>query len=169
MKENSLENVGRRGTPSWGFKDLRSMMLTNLLDDLKEVETAGLSNEQCNEIKRALSHMVNWATAIPDGSFFNKAIWKVINQFENEYISWNDSSRKGEDAIEHRKKKYQRLRHLRHKIAKKSRKHAHVLNQELDLDLIDDVYKAFGDAVKAAPEVLKNLSSAVKNYFEKHP
>jgi hypothetical protein len=43
------------------------------------------------------------------------------------------------------------------------------LNQELDLDLIDDVYKAFGDAVKAAPEVLKNLSIAVKNYFAKHP
>ncbi len=133
MKENSLENVGRRGTPSWGFKDLRSMGLTNLLDDLKEAETAGLSNTQCNEIKKALSHMVNWATAIPDGSLFSKAIWKVIKQFENEYLSWNEPPDKGEEAIEHRKKKYDKLRHLRHKIAKKARRHARVLNQELEM------------------------------------
>ena len=113
--------------------------------------------------------MVNWATAIPDGSFFSKGIQKVIKQFENEYLSWNEPPDKGEEAIEHRKKKYDKSRHLRHKIAKKARRHAHVLNQELDLDLIDDVYKALGDAVKAAPDVLKNLSSAVKNYFEKHP
>ena len=163
---NNLVVLGQRGTTLWAFKRTKEDALTALLDDLLETEKSGLDDPQCDAIKKSIGHIVNWSTAIPDSSFFRKSISEVLKKFEDEYHYWNRPKGTDEKTIKHRHDKLNALRKLRQKVAKKARSHGHELEKELDLKLIEDVYKALGDVVSTCPEIFKNLSKAVSR-FEK--
>jgi hypothetical protein len=70
MGKKQQLDIGRRGSPSWAFNRLREDALAQLLNDLYSVEDQGLTPEQCKLVADAIAKVVNYATAIPDGSFF---------------------------------------------------------------------------------------------------
>lgn len=162
-KETSLQ-IGQHGTPSWAFNRLREDALVQLMDDLAARQYKGLTRDKCDRVKLALAKAVNCATAIPDGSFFTKPIWKRMKAFEMTYESWNEP--KGDDAyaVEHRQKELERLRKLRHKLAKTTRKNLAVIDKELDIKLVEDVYEALSNLVTSAPETFKNVARALERF-----
>lgn len=162
-KETSLE-VGQYGTPSWAFNRLREDAFVQLMDDLASVQYQGLKPEDCERVKIALAKAVNCATAIPDGSFFTKPIWQRIKAFEITYHSWNEPKGADPFAVEHRQKELERLRKLRHKLAKTTRKNLAVLDKELDIKLVEDVYQALSNLVTSAPETFKNVARALERF-----
>jgi hypothetical protein len=162
-KKNKLQ-IGQRGTPSWAYNRLREDALVQLLNDLVVAEKKGLNRKQCDLVKEAMAQMVNAATAIPDGSFFTRPIWQDIKKFEDTYWSWNDHKVEDYYAVEHRRKELERLRKIRHKIAKRARKNLAVLDQELDIQLVKNVYEALGNLVTAAPDIFKNIARAIERF-----
>ena len=151
-----------RGTAFWGFDRFKSDVLVQLLNDLSDLEGAGLPDEHCQHIKLALAKLTNLTTAIPDGTFLKKGLWVDFQKLETLYTEWNDY--KGLNPVEYRKGKLQDLRKQRHLIAQKARKNHHILTQELDLQLVNSVYEALADLAKALPDILKNLSRAISRY-----
>ena len=161
----SVKLDARRGTVIWGFNRFRSDALVQLLNDLLEKENEGLSDNHCEHVTKALGQVVNLATAIPDGSWFKSAVWKELQDFEKLYQEWN--SHTGEDALRKRKKTLQSLRKKRNRIAKRIRRNQFILENELDLKLIEDMYGAFGQVTRALPDIFRNLAGAVGRFQKK--
>lgn len=163
MAENAKLQLGERGTASWAFDRLREDALVQLLNDLVAAQRRGLEKE-CDLVKAALAEIVNAATAIPDGSFLTRPIWKDVKNFERSYWSWNDPKGRSIEAVEHRQKELERLRKLRHKIAKRARKNKAVLDHDLDIQLVRNVYEGLGKLVTAAPDLFKNVARAIERF-----
>jgi hypothetical protein len=156
-----------RGTVVWAFKRMKEDALPALMDDLLEVQDSGIRVDQCKSIEIALGKMVNAATSIPDGNLFRAAIWQVMQNFEKTYSSWNIPKGATPEAASHRRQELEALRKLRHKIAKKTRKHGHVLAENLDLRLMEEIYEALGDVVSSGPDIFKELSKAVARFAQR--
>jgi hypothetical protein len=156
-----------RGTVVWGFNRFRSDALVQLLNDLLDLERVGLSDEDgtCGQVKNALGKVVNVATAFPDGSWLRGSVWSELSKFEQLYIEWNGHD--GPDATGKRKKTLQSMRKRRHRIAKTIRKNQYIIANELDLELIGDIYNALGDLTRALPDLFKNLAQAVGRFTSK--
>jgi hypothetical protein len=154
----------RQGTIVWGINALRSDGLTRLLDDLVDLENTGLEQKQCAHVKTALSKITGHAAAIPDGSFWRGTIYQEFEAFADVYEQWN--SREGVDAhaIAHRKEHLRKLRWQRNRLATRIRLNQFVLQNELDLELIENMYIALGDLAKSLPEIFKSLAEAVARY-----
>jgi hypothetical protein len=156
-----------RGSAVWAFKRMKEDALPALMDDLLEVQDSGIRDDQCKRIEIALGKMVNTATSMPDGNLFRAAIWQVMQKFEETYSSWNTPTGNSPEAKIHRRRALKTLRKLRHKIAKKTRKHAHVLAENLDLRLMEEIYDSLGNVVSSGPEIFKELSKAVTRFTQR--
>lgn len=155
------------GTAIWAFNQFRQDALTQLLNDLLAVERTGISEDICSQVQTALKAISNQASSIPDGTFFSHAIWTEIDDFKDVYIRWNDVNGNDPKAIKARDSVLKQLRKKRHKIAKKTRKHQYVLSNELDLQVVDNMYKAFNDLVSAVPDIFKCMAQAIIRYDKK--
>jgi len=153
-----------RGTALWAFNSFRQDALSQLLRDLLSVEKTGIDIEKCEKVQTSLREISITASAIPDGTFFSKAIWKDIEDFKDIYVRWNDIKGSDPIAIEDRKVTLGDLKVKRHKIAKKARKHQHVLASELDLEVVDNMYQAFNNLVLSVPGLFKHLADAVGRF-----
>ncbi len=158
----------RRGTPLWGVNSLRSDALTNLLDDLFLLEKSGLDDEQCQKVKTALGLVTNRATSLPDGSFWRTSIYSELERFEHAYIDWNSGSKFEPDTDRrHRDACLKKLRRQRQRIAKKIRVNQYILQNEIDLRFVDDMYDALGGLIRALPNVFMELQKSVDRYHAK--
>ncbi|WP_417386478.1 hypothetical protein [Gimesia sp.] len=156
-----------RGTALWAFNQFKQDALTQLLQDLVEVEETGISEEVCLKVQNSLKQIANAASAIPDGSFFSRAIWVDIDAFRDSYRKWNDVKGESTESIQERDKMLRQLRNKRHRIACKTRKHQHVLSTELDLEVVTSMYGAFSQLVTAVPELFANLAKAINRFNNK--
>ena len=164
MSKRKSAQVGQQGSPSWAFNRLREDALVQLMNDLSNAQQAGLNKPACDLVKDALAKAVNCATAIPDGSFLTRPVWKDMRRFEITYHSWNEDKTPEPEAIKHRRKELERLRDLRNKIARRTRKNFAVIDKELDIKFVEDVYSAFGNLVTFAPEIFKSLAGALARF-----
>lgn len=162
QKASAIDN--RRGTALWAFNRLRSDALVMLMNDLVRAQSDGLNEEQCDHVKIVLAQVSNCATALPDGSAIRKAIWQEFQRFEDIYASWNDPKGNYASAQDHRKKELRKLRRCRHKLARRTRKNLHILEDNLDLAIVDAAYGSLEDLIKLAPEVFRDLSKAIKRF-----
>ena len=160
------EIVANRGSVVWGFNAFRRDALVNLLNDLLERKENGLNKTECDLVAKAIGKIVHIATAIPDGSWVRGAIWKELQNFEKIYERWNSHEGNDPEIVKNRIKELKNLRKSRHNIARKVRKNGHIIDKELDLTLVEDMYAAFGGLVKALPDIFTNLSRAI-NHFNK--
>lgn len=156
-----------RGTALWGINRLRSDGFVALLNDLASLERPGLDEPRCQQVQAALARLTNAATAIPDSSWWKRQIWQELQAFETIYIQWNAIEGSADSHVDERRKKLRALRKKRNRIATKIRKNQYVLHNELDLALVNDSYRAFGELAKSLPEVFKNLAGAVGRFTRK--
>lgn len=153
-----------RGTAIWAFNLFRSDALSQLLQDLLRLEKSGLTEDKCEKVQIALRSMQLAASGIPDGTFFSRALFSELEEFKNVYVRWNEVNGTSDVSIEARAKVLNQLASQRHKIAKRVRKHQHVLSTELDLQVVDTMYGAFKDLVTALPDLFKRLGAAVGRF-----
>lgn len=164
---NELVVDASRGTPLWGINLFRADALSQLMNDLLHREKLGLLDEQCEKVKLALGEIVNVASSIPDGSWFGGAIWQELQDFADIYANWNSHYGNDPAIVQRRQSELRKLRGKRNRIARRIRKNQHVLQNELDLRLVDDMYAAFGKLVHALPEVFVNLAKAIERFAER--
>jgi hypothetical protein len=153
-----------RGTVVWGFNKFRSDALVQLLNDLIARETSGLSDEQCQTVRVALSKVVGAATAIPDGAWLKVAVWTSLQEFEQLYITWN--SHAGINAPAERKRTLKAMRRQRDRLSHKIRMNQLILAIESDAKLLDNVYRALGELSGSLPEVFRSLSGAISRFHK---
>ena len=161
---NELTIDASRGTGLWGINLFRADALSQLMNDLLYREKVGLHDEQCDKVKLALGEIVNLASSIPDGSWFRGTIWEELQDFADIYTHWNSHYGNDPAIIQRRQDELRKLRNKRNRIARKIRKNQHVLQNELDLQLIDNMYAAFGKLVQSLPEVFVNLAKAIERF-----
>ena len=157
----SITNFSQ-GSIGWKFQTFRRDILTGFLDDLVEHKGTGFSNNECDEVKKVLEKLTNYYTAVP-----LKNIWKHYNKFSKIYSEWNKHIGNHDTAKKNRDSNLLKLRKIRYKIGKKSRKIGRIVDTEADLKFIDAQYEAMNNLVKAFPEIFKNLSKALVKILTK--
>ena len=101
--------------------------------------------------KIALGEIVNVASSIPDGSWFRGSIWKELQDFADIYHNWNSHYGNDPAIVQRRQEELRNLRAKRNRIARRIRKNQFVLQNELDLQLVEDMYAAFGKLAHSLP------------------
>ncbi|WP_041598648.1 hypothetical protein [Hahella chejuensis] len=157
----------RRGSTLWGINQFRSDALSQLLNDLLCRENVGFEDAQCDKVKQALGEIVNAATAIPDGNFLQRTVWKEMQDFADIYARWNSHSGNDPKFIKRRQTELKKLRSKRNKIARRMRNNQRILEKELDLKFVEGIYGSMDDLVRALPEVFTNLAKAVERFSQR--
>lgn len=156
-----------KNTAVWGFDIFRQDALPRLLDDLGATNQKGIPEEICDLVKGTHDRMTDIASTLPDKSFFRKSVWQAFDGYAEAYALWNDVE--GDDPATQieRRKALKNVRNKRNVLATTVRKNRHVLESELDLKIVDDIYATLGDLVKNAPEYFQKLGAAVSRYDAK--
>lgn len=162
---NAIQLDARRGTAVWGANRFRSDALASLLDDLTVRESKGLNEKECGAVKIALGFLVNSATTIPDKAWWRTTIWEELQDFLDIYETWNNEHGDSKDSITRRQCALKKLRAKRNRIATKVRHHQLIIQSELDLKLIKDMYGALGKLANTFPDIFIQLGEAVSRFY----
>jgi len=164
VESRKVDNT--RGSMLWSFNYFRKNILTNLLNDLYDLESTGLDDEICNKIQAALEYFGNAATEIPKGGLMTGPIYKDIEKFTNLYQDWNKIKGQDDDSMEKRREARIRLKKQRQIITNKARKLQYELDNNLDQKLLESGYSAISDLTTLVPDLLNNLTKSL-NVFAK--
>lgn len=156
-----------RGSTLWSFNYFRKNILTNLLDDLYDLEGTGVDDNICEKIHAFLEYFGNAATDIPDGGFMTGPIYRDIEKFTNIYLDWNNI--KGEDEGNRKKRRLARLKlkKQRQMITNKARRLQYELENNLDQKLLEAGYRAIGDLTTLVPDLLNNLTLSFNEFVKR--
>jgi len=165
-KDESRSVDNTRGSTLWSFNYFRMNILTNLLNDLYNLESTGLEDEICDKIQASLEYFGNAATEIPRGGLMTGPIYKDIEKFTKLYTDWNEI--KGEDKKNQDKRRAVRLKLKKQRqiITNKARKLQYELDNNLDQSLLEAGYRSMADLTTLVPDLLNNLTKSL-NVFVK--
>lgn len=153
-----------RGTHMYAYNFYKANVLTALLNDLIVLENLGLNEDNCRLVCQSLGNFVNATTEIPKGRFMTGTLSKEVEEFEELYRKWNDIHGRNEEAIEQRRKILKKLRRSRQAITDKVRNLHVEMFLGLDRTILISTYKALADLIQSAPNIFKNLATAVADY-----
>ena len=156
-----------RGSTLWTYNYYRSNMLTNLLNDLIMLESTGLEDELCHKIHESLSFFSNASTEVPSGGFLTGPIYKDIDDFIELYDEWNEIAGEADWKTAERRQLHQKLKKQRQKITNKARKLQYELDNNLDRMIMEATYKVISDLITLGPDLFKNISGALTEYFKR--
>ena len=156
-----------RGSMLWSFNYFRKNILTNLLNDLYNLESTGLEDEICNKIQASLEYFGNAATEIPKGGLMTGPIYKDIEKFTNLYADWNKIKGKDEKSKEKRKEAHIKLKKQRQIITNKARKLQYELDNNLDQKVLEAGYSAISDLITLVPDLLNNLTQSINEFAKR--
>jgi hypothetical protein len=156
-----------RGSKLWSFNYFRQSILTNLLDDLYDLETTGLDDNICEEIHTFLEYFGDAATDIPEGGFMTGPIYKDIEKFTNTYINWNKIKGEDEESRKKRRSIRSKLKQQRQLITNKARRLQYELDTNLDQKLLEAGYNAIGNLITLVPDLLNNLTRSFNEFVKR--
>lgn len=156
-----------RGSTLWSFNYFRQNILTNLLDDLYDLESTGLDDKICNKIQAFLEYFGNAATDIPEGGFMTGPVYKDIEKFTNFYANWNKIKGVDEESRQKRKSTRRKLKAQRQTITNKARRLQYELDNNLDQKLLEAGYHAIGDLTTLVPDLLNNLTQSFNEFVKR--
>jgi len=172
-KSNNLPKTSRsvnntKGSVLWEFNHMRRAILTNLLNDLVDLEYEGFSNQELSDkVQLFLEYLINAATEVPEGGLFSgKPLYKDFESFKKAFVEWNNIKGHEDANRAARRKRIEILRNKRQNITNKVRKLQYELENNLDQKLIHDSYKVIGDMINLVPDIFKNLSGAYRDYLK---
>lgn len=156
-----------RGSMLWSFNYFRQSILTNLLDDLYDLESTGMDDKVSAKIQAFLEYFGDAATDIPDGGFMTGPIYKDIEKFTTIFVDW--SKIEGEDEGNRQKRRSVRLKlkEQRQVITNKARRLQYELDNNLDQKLLEAGYRAIGDAITLVPDLLNNLTRSFNEFVKR--
>ncbi|MFQ3453884.1 hypothetical protein PMN64_11265 [Bradyrhizobium sp. UFLA01-814] len=153
-----------RGTTGYAINFFRSDILVNLQLDLKRLEKSGIDEDVCSKIRELLSALVSAASAEPKGSFWGRAVHKVLRDYELTYREWNNVKGTDTEAARKRDELLSSLQDIRHAIANVCRRNAHSLSEAHDLELITAINEALKEAIKAVPGTFSALTRSAERF-----
>ena len=156
-----------RGSTLWSFNYFRKNILTNLLNDLYNLETTGVDDDICNKIQASLEYFGNAATEIPKGGLMTGPIYKDIEKFAKLYEDWNTIKGEDDKSQEKRKAARLKLKKQRQIITNKARKLQFELDNNLDQSLLEAGYRAMGDLTTLVPDLLNNLTKSLNEFVKR--
>jgi len=156
-----------RGSTLWHFNYFRQSILTNLLDDLYDLESTGLDDKICNRIQSFLEYFGNAATAIPEGGFMTGPVYKDIEKFTNFYVNWNNIKGEDDESRQKRRSARLKLKGQRQVITNKARRLQYELDNNLDQRLLEAGYGAIGDLTTLVPDLLNNLTRSFNEFVKR--
>ncbi|MEJ6404945.1 hypothetical protein [Yoonia sp. 2307UL14-13] len=162
-----MSTLYQRNTSVWALNRLREDALPRLIDDLKGQHEEGIPENICDEVKAAHREILDLASTIPDQALFRRSILPLLERYCDLYIQWNDIDGNDDSARKRRAELVKKIRKARLALATQVRKNMHVLENELDISLIDSMYKALNGIVQAAPKLFEKLSGAVTRYMNR--
>lgn len=166
--ESQPRNVDNtRGSTLWSFNHFRKNILTNLLNDLYNLEASGLDDEICKKIQAFLEYFGNASTEIPRGGFMTGPLYKDIEKFGDLYESWNNIKGESEESAGKRREVRLKLKKQRQTITNKSRKLQYELDNNLDQKLLEAGYRAIGDLTTLVPDLLNNLTQSFNEFVKR--
>jgi hypothetical protein len=155
------------GSPLWAYNFLRTRVLTSLLNDLVTLEQTGLEDRYCDMISTGLEYFINASTEIPSGGFLTGNLSDEIEKFAGMYKNWNDiRGTEPKDAYD-RHLILGELRNQRQRITDKARRLQLEIEQNMDVALVFDTYKAIGGLIKLVPDTFTSLAGAVGEYVKR--
>lgn len=168
MKQNQPRAVDNtRGSTLWSFNYFRKNILTNLLNDLYNLEDTGVADHICNQIQASLEYFGNAATEIPKGGLMTGPIYKDIEKFANLYEDWNSIKGEDEKSQDMRRAARLKLKKQRQIITNKARKLQFELDNNLDQSLLEAGYRAMGDLTTLVPDLLNNLTKSLNEFVKR--
>jgi hypothetical protein len=167
QKEQPRTVDNTRGSTLWSFNYFRKNILTNLLNDLYNLEATGLDDEICDKIQASLEYFGNAATEIPKGGIMTGPIYKDIEKFAKYYQDWNEIKGADEDNKRNRRDARLKLKKQRQIITDKARKLQYELDNNLDQKLLEAGYRALGDLVTLVPDLLNNLTLSFNEFVKR--
>jgi hypothetical protein len=156
-----------RGSMLWSFNYFRQNILTNLLDDLYDLEATGMDDQVCVKVQAFLEYFGNAATDIPEGGFMTGPIYRDIEKFTNFYIAWNNIKGEDEECRKDRRKARIKLKAQRQAITNKARRVQYELDNNLDQKLLDAGYRAIADVTTLGPDLLNNLTQSFNEFVKR--
>jgi hypothetical protein len=159
------------GSSLWAFKQWRRGALVALMHDLIDLTDTGFRTaDECTQVKRSLEKVCVLLSAVPDRSFLCGSMMGAMQRFADAYAYWNDEPHKPENAHrakEIRQKGMRRMQNYRHQFAKYERRNMHILQNELDLKLVTDLYAALGVLTASLPDVFKGLRKSIERFGQR--
>jgi hypothetical protein len=150
-----------KGTPIWGYEQLRKDALVMLMIDLARLEERGLTRVQCDRVRKALEELSLTASAIGDQRLFQSTIRGKLLRFMEAYVKWNGHTGDDYNTRMRRRKALKVLGDRRQELAKVERRNWYILREEIDLTLVKQIYTALGAIITSMPEIFVNLSKSV--------
>ncbi|MBN1155553.1 hypothetical protein JXB12_11605 [candidate division KSB1 bacterium] len=160
-------NYAVQGTPIWGFNKFKQDALVKLMNDLYGLRKNGITPEQCQIITNALESISFSLSEIPDDFLFRGSIMSAFDDFKEEYIRWNEVQGNTVKDVKERQKILNKMKKRRHKLATITRRNQYIISKNLDLKLVEDIYKALGNIPNALPDLFVNLGSAINDFLNK--
>jgi len=155
------------GSPLWAYNFMRTRVLTSLLNDLVRLEPTGLEDRYCSMISTGLEYFINASTEIPSGGFLTGNLCDEIEKFTELYKNWNDiRGTEPKDAYD-RHMALGELRNQRQRITDKARRLQLEIEQNMDVELVFDTYKAIGGLIKLVPDLFTSLAGALGEYVKR--
>ena len=170
---NKVENTNRscpvdgsRGTPLWKVNYYRTKMLTTLLDDLVQLESVGADAECFGEIRLSLEYFINALTEVPNGVLSGKPLYKMVEDFLESCREWDEIKGTSRDSVLKRRAVIRKLRKARQCVSDKMRKLQYQLENNTDMQLLSDAYRAMGGIMNLLPDTFRHVGKAVKRYLK---
>lgn len=170
---NEMENKnsfcpvdGSHGTPLWKVNYYRTKMLTALLDDLVELESVGADAECFGEIRLSLEYFINALTEVPNGVLSGKPLYKMVEDFLESCREWDEIKGTSRDSVLQRRAVIRKLRKARQRVSDKMRKLQYQLENNTDMQLLSDAYRAMGGIMNLLPDTFRHVGKAVKRYLK---
>ena len=164
-KNSSRPVDGSFGTPLWKVNHYRSKMLTALLDDLVELESVGADVECFGKICLSLEYFINALTEVPNDMLSGKPLYEMVEDFLDLCQEWNEVKGTGRDSVFQRRLIIRKLRKVRQRISNKTRKLQYQLENNTDIQMLSDAYKAIGGIMNLLPDTFRHVGKAVKKYL----
>lgn len=158
---------GRRGSSVWSFNYFRSVVLTNLLNDLYNLEGTGIEDKYCQKISASLNYFSNAATNIPSAMPLMGPLYKDIEKFTELYQKWNDVQGRDLGAAILRKEIRLKLMDQRQKITDKARKLQVAIQDNVDTELMKAGFDALSELITAVPDLLGNIGKVLKEFTKR--
>jgi hypothetical protein len=151
------QSFAHRGTIIWRLNRFRQYLLLELVEDLKQLETDGLTDTECNHVKECLRQIIDECKRRHDKGVVEIALTKNLEQFRDIYIQWNGPRGSDPQAIKERQSFRKKIAEARRELSEDIRGRQLVLAGVIDDSFCDELWNRLEKICQAYPGEFSRL------------